>query len=126
VNGYEKYKMAEARFITAIGTPLTDNEELLVEGLAEELADQWTHGVSGVLVAGSMGAMQLLTDETYRQLVSRSVELSAGRGEILVGAGDAGHARTVQRIEFLNQFEIDGVAVITPFFWEFSQAELVD
>jgi len=126
VNGYEKYKMAEARFITAIGTPLTDNEGLFVEGLAAELADQWAHGVSGILVAGSMGGMQLLTDETYRQLVSRSVELSTGRGEILVGAGDAGYARTAQRIEFLNQFEIDGVAVISPFFWEFNQVELID
>ena len=118
--------MAEARFITAIGTPMTDDEDLFVDGLAAELTDQWAHGISGVLVAGSMGAMQLLKDQTYQQLVSHSVELSAGRGEILVGAGDAGYARTVQRIEFLNQFKIDGVAVITPFFWEFSQVELID
>ncbi len=31
--------------------------------------------------------MQLLTDETYQDIIKRSVELSTGKGEILVGAG---------------------------------------
>jgi len=118
--------LKKAYFITAIGTPLTEDEQLHQEGLEIQLADQFNHGINGILVAGTMGAMQLLTDETYHRLVESSVELATGKGEILVGAGDAGFARSRDRIEFLNQFNIDGVAVLAPYFWNFSQAELVD
>ena len=111
---------------TAIGTPLTEDETLHEEGLAIQLSDQANHGISGVLVAGSMGAMQLLTDETYKQLIKTSVDLWAGKGEFLVGAGDAGFARSRDRILFLNDYKIDGVAVLAPYFWNFGQKELID
>ena len=102
--------MAMAYFITAIGTPLTKDEKLHEEGLRAQLEDQWNSGIDGILVAGTMGAMQLLSDQTYRTLVERSVELSAGKGEVMVGAGDAGFARSRDRILFLNNLKIDGVA----------------
>jgi len=113
------------RFITALGTPLTEDECLHEEGLERQLADQWAHGFEGVLVAGTMGAMQLLTDETYRRLVGASVSLSQGRGEVLIGAGDAGFSRSRDRIRFINDYAVDGVAVLAPFFWSFSQANLI-
>ena len=118
--------MKKSYFITAIGTPRTEDERLHEESLEIQLADQWNHGINGVLVAGTMGTMQLLTDETYHRLVERSVELSAGKGEVLVGAGDAGFVRSRDRICFLNKFKIDGVAVLAPYFWNFSQSELID
>ena len=62
--------MNQPYFITAIGTPLTQEEQLHEEGLAVQLEDQWAAGIDGILVAGSMGAMQLLSDETYRRLHS--------------------------------------------------------
>ena len=114
-------------FISAICTPLTDDDQLHDLGLEGHLADQWSHGINGVLVAGTMGLLQLLTDDTYQQLCRRSIELSRGRGEILIGAGDASLARTLARIDFLNTLEgVDGVVVLTPYFMQFSQAELVD
>ena len=112
--------------ISAAGTPLTDSESLHVAGLGQHLGDQWKHGINGVLVAGTMGLMQLLTDQTYRDLVQRSVEFSAGRGELLVGAVDCSFARTKARIEFLNELKIDGVVVLTPYFVRFTQPELID
>lgn len=115
----------QPKIISAIGTPLTDDEQLHAEGLELQLADHWNYGIHGILVGGTMGAMQLLTNDTYEQLVRRSIELWAGHGEILVGAGDAGFARSRDRIEFLNQFAIDGVAILTPYFWGFSQEELI-
>jgi 4-hydroxy-tetrahydrodipicolinate synthase len=111
---------------TAVGTPLTKDEQLHKDGLAIHLDDQANHGICNILAAGTMGAMQLLTDETYKQLVRLSVDLWAGRGEILIGAGDAGFARSRDRILFLNDFKIDGVAVLAPYFWGFGQSELID
>lgn len=118
--------MDKPYFITAIGTPLTEDEQLHEEGLKLQLQDQWNHGIDGILVAGSMGAMQLLTDRTYKKLIEKSVELASGHGEIMVGAGDTSFARTKDRIEFINRFKVDGVAVLAPYFWKLSQEELVE
>jgi 4-hydroxy-tetrahydrodipicolinate synthase len=114
------------RFINAIGTPLDGDEGLHVDGLHRHLDDQWSNGIDGVLVAGTMGLLQLLRDETYRQLVVHSLECSQGRGELLVGAGDTSFVRTRDRIEYLNRFKLDGVVVLSPFFIRFNQHELVD
>ena len=118
--------MLKPYYITAIGTPLTEDEQLHINGLEVHLEDQRCHGIKGILVAGSMGAMQLLTDETYKSLITRCVDLWDKNDEILVGAGDTGFSRTRNRIEFINQFKIDGIAVLTPYFWKFSQKELVE
>jgi len=47
--------MAQARLISALGTPLTEEEELHEPGLEAHLNDQFEHEIEGVLVAGSMG-----------------------------------------------------------------------
>jgi 4-hydroxy-tetrahydrodipicolinate synthase len=52
--------------------------------------------------------------------------LSRDRGEILVGVGDASWARTCDRIEAVSQFVIDGVVVLTPYLFQFSQQQLVE
>ena len=118
--------MGAGYFINAICTPLTEDESLHSEGLAAHLADQWEHGIDGVLVGGTMGMMQLLRDSTYRELVQQSVELSAGKGEVLVGVGDTSYSRTRERIEFVNQFDLDGVVVLAPFFVSPTATQLVD
>lgn len=116
--------MVCTRFISAIGTPLDTEEGLHKDGLFAHINAQWEAGISGLLVAGTMGLLPLLRDETYRQLVLRAVEYSRGRGELLVGAGDCGYARTRDRIAFLNEHAIDGVVVLCPYFMTFSQLEL--
>jgi len=118
--------MSQARLISALGTPLTEDEQLHKPGLEAHLNDQFEHEIDGVLVAGSMGQMQMLSDQTYRDLIRHSVDLASGKIEILVGAGDAGYTRTRQRIEYINQFKVDGVAVLTPYVWPFGQQELVE
>lgn len=118
--------MGSGYFINAICTPLSEDESVHSEGLEAHIADQFEHGIEGVLVGGTMGMMQLLRDSTYRELVQQSVELSAGKGEVLVGVGDTSYSRTKERIEFVNQFDIDGVVVLAPFFILPTATQLVD
>ena len=118
--------MVLARLIGALGTPLDEDECLLESSLKKHLDEQWSQGIKGVLVGGTMGVMQLLRDQTYLNLVKCSVEFTAGRGEVFAGAGDTSFARTRDRIFSLNQYEIDGVFVITPYFLKFGQPELLD
>lgn len=115
--------MAQTVIYSAIGTPLT-NDELNVEGLRSHLQDQWDGGIDGVLVAGTMGAMPLLTNDTYQDLIKRSVELCQGQGAILVGVGDQSFARTLERIEVASQYNIDGVVILAPSFFPFAEEEL--
>lgn len=117
--------MNETSLIAAIGTPLTDGESLHIEGLEAHLTDQWNAGMAGVLVGGTMGAMQMLTDATYRSLVDHAIQFSCGRGEVMVGVGDTSLSRTLERIRFLNERSVDAIVVLTPYFFRFSQAELL-
>jgi len=118
--------MNKVRLISAVGTPLTSDENLHSEGLEAILAAQWASGIDGVLVAGTMGLLQLLREATYAQLVEESVPLCRGKGELLVGVGDAGFARTADRIRYTNRFAIDGVVVVTPYLIPFQREELLD
>jgi 4-hydroxy-tetrahydrodipicolinate synthase len=117
--------MQQIRLIAAIGTPLAPDETIHVPGLEAHVEDQFHNGMTGILVGGTMGAMQLLGDATYRQLVECIVAFKS-RGEMMVGVGDTSLKRTLERIEWLNGFRVDGAVVLTPYFWSFSQAELVE
>ncbi|HWP40240.1 MAG TPA: dihydrodipicolinate synthase family protein [Tepidisphaeraceae bacterium] len=117
--------MLKPLFYAAIGTPLTSDESLHREGLEAHLHDQWRAGISGVLVGGTMGLMQLLTDQTYRDLVDQAAEFTGSRGQLMVGAGDTSLARTLARIRWLNGKKLDGVVVLPPYLVRFTQAELV-
>jgi 4-hydroxy-tetrahydrodipicolinate synthase len=56
----------QTHLISALCTPIRDDESLDVAGLAVHLDGQWRNGIAGVLIAGSMGIMQLLDDSVYR------------------------------------------------------------
>ncbi len=114
------------KMITALGTPLTADEDLHLPGLEAHIQDQLAHGINGFLVAGTMGLMQLLKESTYRQLVEQSVLFNAGKAELLVGVGDTSFVRTRDRIRMVEDFEIDGVVVVAPYFIKFSQEDLID
>lgn len=118
--------MRQAYLISAIGTPLDAEEGLHAVGLAEHLERQWTANIDGVLVAGTMGLMQLLSNRAYQELVSQSAKCWNGRGELLVGVGDASYTRTVERIRAVNETPVDGTVALAPYFIAFSQAELLD
>ncbi len=118
--------MIRPRLISAIGTPLNDEEGLHREGLYAHLDEQSAAEIDGILVAGTMGLMQLLADKTYYDLVSQCAKWWKGKGEILVGVGDTSFARTVERIRLINDMHVDGVVALSPYFISFSQDELLD
>lgn len=113
-------------FITAIATPLHEDDSLNRDALLQHIRCQIQAGINGLLVGGTMGAMQMLTADTYQELVGQSIAAAGGRCEILVGAGDTSFSRTAERIQFLNRLPIDGVVVLPPFFLTHSQEDLID
>jgi len=124
----EAGNMEDLALFAAVGTPLTADEQLHCEALERHIADQWRAGMNGILLGGTMGLMQLLSEATYRQLVEVAGDAAAaGRGEVMIGVGDTSLARTRDRIRIANEHSrIDGVVCLSPFLWKFSEAELVD
>ena len=119
-------KMVKTGLISAVCTPLEDDGSLHLQGLEAHLDAQWEHGISGLLVGGTMGLMQLQSNETYAQLIEHSARITKGRGEVLVGVGDTSFVRTRDRIELAQRHAIDGLVVVTPSFVKFTTAELID
>lgn len=118
--------MTKGFIFSAIGTPLDDQEDLSIGGLRAHLEHHAEAKIDGILVGGTMGAMPLLSERTYVQLIEQTAELWAGRGEILVGVSDMSFARTRARIALAGELAIDGVVALTPWFLPFTQGELVD
>ncbi len=90
-------------------------------GLEAHLYGQYRAGVRKLLIAGTMGLMPRLPDQTRMDPVQTAVQINLGRFELLIGATDHGTTRTHKRIEFLNS--IDGVTVMTPGFYQFTAAQ---
>ncbi len=111
---------------SALGTPLTQDELLHREGLMQHVDQQVAVGIDGLLVGGSMGMMQLLKDDTYHDLVRLCVSYCKRRAELFVGVGDTSFYRTRERIRFVNDFEVDGILLLAPYFVPFSQTLLVE
>jgi 4-hydroxy-tetrahydrodipicolinate synthase len=115
-----------SHFITALVTPLQEDDSLHVEGLESLIAQQETGGITSFLVGGSMGAMQLLPDETYRDLMTESTRIIGSNTQLYAGVGDAGFVRTRDRLEFVNTLPFDGVVVLTPYVMPYAQDELIE
>ncbi len=97
-----------------------------LQGLYQHLEAQAVASIDGVLVAGTMGLLQLLSDRVYQDLVVHSSSHWKDHGELLVGVGDTSYLRTLERLRFVNELPIDGAVVLSPYFLTFSQDELVD
>jgi 4-hydroxy-tetrahydrodipicolinate synthase len=118
--------MSEVYLYSAIGTPLDGNEALHSQGLRAQLEDHAKARIDGILVAGTMGLMPLLTGAAYADLAYQAVEFWKGKGEVLIGVGDQSFARTRERIRMVNELRADGVVALPPYFVKFTQEELVE
>ena len=96
------------------------------DGFRAHLQEQIDARVDGILFAGTMGVMPLLTVRTYEKLIRTGAEIWSRHGEVLVGVGDLSLARTRERIQLVNEIPVDGAVVLTPFFLTYSQNELIE
>lgn len=118
--------MTGTRIIAALCTVLDEDESLHVEGQEAHIDDQLQAGIAGLLLAGSMGTAQMLREDTWRAVTERGVRHVGGRIEVLAGISDASLARTLDRLRYAEQFDVDGVVATAPWFFQFTEDELED
>ena len=115
----------EAIFVTALGTPLDNQSELVEDSFCRHIDNQLEYGVDGFLVLGTMGYMPCVTESAYLKCAQVACEHIAGRAKIMVGVGDNSIERTMHRIGLLKGLEVDAVVSTTPYYFPSKQNDLI-
>ena len=81
--------------ITALATPFAATGELDMPAWERLLKSQVAAGIAGVVVAGSTGEANALSDAEYGQLIE-SAAAHAGSMQVIAGTGLPNTAKTIQ------------------------------
>ena len=115
--------------ITALATPFTASGDLDgsldLQAWDRLLEAQIAAGTQGVVVAGSTGEANALSDDEYETLLRRAVALVAGRIPVLAGTGLPNTAKTIALTRRAAAFGADAALVVTPPYVRPTQAGLI-
>ena len=104
--------------ITALATPFTASGgldgEIDLPAWDRLLEVQLAAGTQGVVVAGSTGEANALSDGEYETLLRRAVAVIAGRIPVLAGTGLSNTAKTIELTRRAAAFGADIALVVTP------------
>ena len=115
--------------ITALATPFTASGDLDgdldLRAWDRLLEAQIAAGTQGVVVAGSTGEANALSDDEYEILLRRAVAVVAGRIPVLAGTGLSNTAKTIELTRRAMAFGADAALVVTPPYVRPTQAGLI-
>jgi 4-hydroxy-tetrahydrodipicolinate synthase len=115
--------------ITALATPFMASGplhgELDLQAWDRLLESQIDAGTQGVVVAGSTGEANALSEEEYETLLRRAVAVVAGRIPVLAGTGLPNTAKTVELTRRAAAFGADAALVVTPPYVRPTQSGLI-
>ncbi len=113
-------------FYPALGTPTGSNGNLIKNSFTREIDLMIDAGASGVLCMGSMGKMATIRSSEYRKIAKQCSLVVAQRVPLLVGVMDCSVLRISDRIDALDNINIDGVVATAPFYHKTNPAEIVN
>ncbi|OYP36756.1 dihydrodipicolinate synthase family protein [Rhodopirellula sp. MGV] len=105
-------------------TPLSDRDVLDHDGLQRLLDHVIAGGVAGVFILGTTGEAPSLSYRLRREMISRTVEIVAGRVPVLVGVTDTAFVETVALAGYAAQVGADAAVLTTPYYFPAGQTEL--
>ncbi|MCO6429538.1 MAG: 4-hydroxy-tetrahydrodipicolinate synthase [Deltaproteobacteria bacterium] len=99
----------------ALATPFTgDGSQIDISSFENLIEHQLKSGVHGVVVCGSTGEAQCLSDDEYRQAVTLCVQIVKGRVPVISGIGASSTKRAEEIAAFLIQAKVDGILLVAP------------
>ena len=101
--------------ITALVTPFRDGK-VDEQAFAALLERQIAAGVHGVVPVGTTGESATVTPEEHKQLISQTVEVSAGRVPVIAGVGGNDTASVIAMARHAKTVGADGVLAVTPYY----------
>ena len=109
-------KQMKDGFYPALGTPTNDNGKLIETSYVKEIELMLASGASGMLCMGSMGNMVSLKNSEYPKVAKLCVKTVSKRVPVMVGVMDCSVNRVLDRIEALDDINIEGVVSTAPYY----------
>lgn len=107
--------------ISAMLTPLHEDESINEEELRNQVNRQINAGVAAVFCLGTNGEFYAFSDEEKKLIIDIVVEEAGGRVPVLAGTGCITTRETVELTEYAKQAGVSAVSVISPYFAGISQ-----
>ncbi len=102
--------------IPAMLTPFTENEEIDVGGIKENVDFLIENGVNGIMCNGSTGEAVTLTKKERIKVIETTVEATKGRVKVIAGTGVPATNETIRLTRDAKSAGADAVMIITPFY----------
>ena len=119
------HKRFKDGFITAVGTPLDEEGNLIKESFRKHIDDQIKANISGILCMGSMGKQATIKNNVFIEVAETAVDCISSAVPVIVGCMDNSIERVKDRIDSIKKLKIDGIALTTPFYDGASQKDLL-
>jgi len=112
------------RIIPALVTPLTPSGALDAKSTERLIAHLYDKGVGGLYITGSTGEGIYLSCEIRQRIAEIAVNLSKGRGNVIVHVGAIQTAMAMELANHAAKIGADAVSSIPPFAGGYSWAEV--
>ncbi len=109
--------------IAAVVTPFDVTGDIIARGYQENIDFVIRNGVHGLVLLATAGEAPSLGFEEKQRLIDLGIEANGGRVATLVGVGGTNVRETFALIEYAESAGTDGIFVITPYFYRFTQDE---
>lgn len=111
--------------ITPLVTPFDQNGDIIEQGFQDNIEFQIRSGVHGLVVLATAGEAPSLSLDEKKRVIDLALKANAGRLPVLVGVGGTNARETFTLIEYAEVAGVDGLFVITPYFYRFTRDELI-
>lgn len=112
--------------IPPIVTPMQANEDVDLPRLCQLIDRLLAAGVHGIFVLGTTGEFFALDADEKRQVIATAVNHVKKRVPVFAGTGAETTREAIRLTRIAEHEGVDAVAVITPYFVQPTQAEMID
>lgn len=109
----------------ALITPFKDDESVDFNTLEKLVNNMVANDVDYILALGTTSEYMTLTPDEKDDVLRCIVETNGNRKPIMVGLGGPNTAFMIRKLERLNNFPVDAILTVTPYYNKPSQAGLV-
>ena len=101
---------------TAIITPFTDEDLIDYNSYASLIERQYEAGVHGIICCGTTGESPTLSHEEHRKLIQKTIELVAGRMQVIAGTGSNSTQEAISLSSLACDDGADALMLVTPYY----------
>ncbi|MCG8652023.1 MAG: dihydrodipicolinate synthase family protein [Pirellulales bacterium] len=112
--------------IPPLVSPLSDRDQLDVEGLQRLIEHVLRGGVHGIFILGTTGEGPSLGHHLQRELVSQTCQIVDQRVPVLVGITDPSFFESISLATYAAEAGADAVVLAPPYYFPAGQEELLE